>query len=64
MPSESELFMVFFKKCVELLISVQIKFIKVILNLTGNGLVIRSHNTVAVSPKRVLVMNMSSATWQ
>ena len=34
---------------------VQIKFIKLILKLTGNGQVMRSHNTVAISPKRVQV---------
>lgn len=32
---------------------VQIKFIKLLLKLTGNGLVMRSHNTAAISPKRV-----------
>lgn len=43
---------------------VQIK-LKLIVKLTGNGLVMRwSHNTVAISPKKVQVMtlNMRSIT--
>lgn len=41
---------------------VQIK-LKLILKLTGNGLVMRSHNTVAISPKRVQVMTLNMWAW-
>lgn len=41
---------------------VQIK-LKLILKLTGNGLVMRSHNTVAISPKRVQVMTLNTWVW-
>lgn len=58
MPSEDKFLIFFFFGCVRVsnnFFVVQIK-LKLILKLTGNGLVMRwSHNTAAISPKRVQV---------
>lgn len=43
-----------------LFFSFSFKFIKLILKLTGNGLVMRSDNTVAISPKRVQVVILNT----